>query len=63
MCLYWASAFWLKDSWSKRITLLATSLITIRKRDKDFVLIHRRFGYIGNKVLRNIYYVIDYRPI
>ena len=41
MCLYWASVFWLKDSWSKRIILSATLLITIRKRDKDFVLIYR----------------------
>ena len=61
--LYWASAFWLKDSWNKRTTLSATLLTTVRKRDKDFVLIYRRFGYMGNEVLRNIYYVIDYGPI
>ena len=63
ICLYWASAFWLKDSQSKRITSSATSPITIRKRDKDFVLMHRRFSYMGNEVLRNIHYVTDHRPI
>ena len=24
---------------------------------------YRRFGYMGNEVLRNIYYITDYRPI
>ena len=60
---YWASAFWLKDSWNKRTTSSATLSTTVGKRDKDFVLIYRRFGHIGNEVLRNIHYVTDYRPI
>ena len=63
MYLYQASAFQLKDSWNKRTTLSATLSTTVGKRDKDFVLMYRRFSYIGNEVLRNIYYVIDYRPI
>ena len=60
---YQASAFQSKDSWNKRTTSSATLSTTVRKRDKDFVLIHRRFGHIGNKVLRNIYHITDHRPI
>ena len=60
---YWASAFWSKDSWNKRITSSATLSTTVRKRDKDFVLMYRRFGYMGNKVLRNIHHIIDHGPI
>ena len=60
---YWASAFWSKDSWNKRTTSSATSSITVGKRDKDFVLMHRRFGHMGNEVLRNIHHVTDHGPI
>ena len=63
MYSYWASAFWSKDSWNKRTTSSTTSSTTVGKRDKDFVLMHRRFGHMGNEVLRNIHYVIDYGPI
>ena len=54
---YWANAFWSKDSWNKQRTS------TSGKRDKDFVLMHRRFGHMGNEVLRNIHYITDYGPI
>ena len=63
MHLYWASAFWSKDSWNKRTTLSATLSTTVGKRDKDFVLMYRRFGHMGNEVLRNIHHVTDHGPI
>ena len=63
MYSYWASAFWLKDSWNKRTTSSATLSTTVGKRDKDFVLMYRRFGHMGNEVLRNIHHVTDHGPI
>ena len=30
---------------------------------KEFVLAHRRFGYIGLNVVRNLYTVTDYKPL
>lgn len=35
----------------------------ISKREKNYILIHRRFGYMGQSTIKNLYYVITHPAI